>query len=238
MRKAALLLIDLQKEGGTPDGSMTNIAGAGMGEVLRNAEKLIAAARASKMPVLYTRHVNRADGRGLVNREPVDAGGRPLYYREGTEAVEIHDVIRPQAGDVVIDKRRQSAFFETELDLVLRGSGISHLVVAGVLTDCCVFNTVQGAFDRNYGVTLIHDACGTTSIGAHMAAVMIMANWVYDIEIASTEGWTRGRGDDCGSAWRAGGFDELAFTPENMREMYARMEDGAGSPSLIGSTIR
>jgi len=123
MPKSALLLIDLQKEGGNADGSMTNIAGEGMGRIVDRAGSLLSWARATHVPVIYTRHVNRADGHGLVNREPVDADGSPLYYRSGTQAVEIIDAIRPQTGDIVVDKRRQSAFFETELDFILRGLG-------------------------------------------------------------------------------------------------------------------
>jgi biuret amidohydrolase len=92
------------------------------------------------------------------------------------------------------------------------------------VTDCCVFLTVQGAFDRNYAVTLIHDACGATSLGGHMAAVMIMANWVYDLEIASTRGWlSRQRGAQA-RIWSAKRFDELAFTPQNMSQVFSTIE--------------
>jgi len=225
MRKSALLLIDLQQEDGSGHASMTHIAGIGMNKLVEHAQLLIEQARAQDIPIIYTRHINRADGRGLVNREPVDATGSPLYYREGTAAVEIAEKIRPRPSDIVIDKRRQNAFYESELDMVLRGLGVSHLIVCGVTTDCCVFCTVQGAFDRGYAMTLIHDACGATSVGGHMAAVMIMANWVYDLEIASTEGWlAKQRGADS-STWKSKTFDEFAFTPENMSRKYSTIDE-------------
>jgi nicotinamidase-related amidase len=224
MKKSALLVIDLQQETGSADESMTHIAGIGMEKILEHARLLIEQARADGIPVIYTRHVNRADGRGLVNREPVDAHGAPTYYRQGTAAVEIAEKIRPIPRDIVIEKRRQNAFYETELDMVLRSLGVSHLIVCGVVTDCCVFLTVQGAFDRNYAVTLIHDACGATSLGGHMAAVMIMANWVYDLEIASTKGWLSRQEGVQSKIWRARSFDEFAFTPQNMSQVYSTIE--------------
>jgi biuret amidohydrolase len=224
MKKSALLVIDLQQEAGSAGESMTHIAGIGMDKILEHAQLLIEQARADGIPVIYTRHVNRADGLGLVNREPVDAQGAPLYYRQGTAAVEIAASISPRPRDIVIEKRRQNAFYETELDGVLRSLGASHLIVCGVVTDCCVFLTVQGAFDRNYAVTLIHDACGATSLGGHMAAVMIMANWVYDLEIASTRGWlSRQRGAQA-RIWSAKRFDEFAFTPQNMSQVFSTIE--------------
>jgi biuret amidohydrolase len=225
MKKSALLVIDLQQEAGSAAASMTQIAGIGMEKILEHARLLIEQARADEIPVIYTRHVNRADGRGLVNREPVDAQGAPIYYCQGTAAVEIAEKIRPRQRDIVIEKRRQNAFYETELDMVLRSLGASHLIVCGVVTDCCVFLTVQGAFDRNYEVTLIHDACGATSNGAHMAAIMIMANWVYDLEIASTKGWLSIQQGGQARTWRAKRFDEFAFTPENMSREFSKIED-------------
>jgi biuret amidohydrolase len=225
VRKSALLLIDLQQECGSSLGSMTTIAGGGMEKIIERAALLIDQARADGIPIVYTRHINRADGRGLVNRAPVDAQGAPIYYREGTPAVEIAEKLRPGPRDIVIDKRRQNAFHRTELDAVLRSLGVSHLIVCGVVTDCCVFLTVQGAFDRNYAVTLIHDACGATSTGGHMAALMIMANWVYDLEIASTRGWLACQQGAEARTWRARTFDEFAFTPENMRQVFSKITD-------------
>jgi biuret amidohydrolase len=225
MRNSALLLIDLQQESGSSVGSMTNIAGSSMEQIIERAGLLIEQARADGIPIVYTRHINRADGRGLVNGAPVDARGAPIYYREGTAAVEIAEKIRPEPLDIVIDKRRQNAFYQTELDQVLRSLGVSHLIVCGVVTDCCVFLTVQGAFDRNYQVTLIHDACGATSTGGHAAAIMIMANWVYDLEIASTKAWLAKRQGAEAMTWRAKTFDEFAFTPENMRQVFSKIAD-------------
>src|SRR5579871_3436831 len=119
MPKSALLLIDLQKEGGNADGSMTNIAGEGMGRIVDRAGSLLSWARATHVPVIYTRHVNRADGHGLGNREPVIADGPPLYYQSGTQSDVLIEVSHPQTGEIVVDKRRQSAYFETELDFIL-----------------------------------------------------------------------------------------------------------------------
>ncbi len=135
----ALLLIDLQNEGGTSDV-------VGMDHILQNTATLIERCRQLEIPILYTRHINRADGIGLANREPVDAKGEPLYYHDRTASIEIADLVKPALGDIIIDKYRYSGFYESNLDLMLKGLGIRHLIVGGVLTDVCVLSTFMDAY--------------------------------------------------------------------------------------------
>src|SRR5690625_6145614 len=77
MSKTALLLIDLQKEGGTSDV-------VGMEAILANAASLVDKCRQLGIPVIYTRHINRGDGLGLANEEPVNEAGEPIYYHSKT----------------------------------------------------------------------------------------------------------------------------------------------------------
>ena len=68
---------------------------------------------------------------------------------------------------LVVTKHRYNAFFETDLDTILRASGISKLLIGGVATHVCVESTVRGAYDRNYGVTTLADCSGATDAEQH-----------------------------------------------------------------------
>lgn len=78
----------------------------------------------------------------------------------GSEFVPEIDV---QDDDIVITKRRYSAFYGTDLDLVLSNNGIEELLVCGVSTNACVESTVRAAYDRDYRVTVIGDCTAAAS---------------------------------------------------------------------------
>lgn len=215
-QKTAFLLVDMQNEGGTS-------AVVGMDNIFQNAKTILEKCRELNIPVLYTRHINRADGIGLANREPVDEKGEPLYYHSETTAIEVADLVKPKAGDIIVDKYRYSGFHESNLDLMLKSLGIEHLIVGGVLTDVCVLSTVMDAYYRDYQVSLVEDMCGTTTEGAHMAAILMMANWVYDLEVYQTdELYKKLNGEDY-AVWSSEEPDELQFSPDNMREIFSKL---------------
>jgi nicotinamidase-related amidase len=214
--KTALLLIDLQNEGGT-----SNVVG--MDEILKNTALLIERCRDMNIPVIYTRHINRGDAIGLANNEPVNELGEPLYYHDKTEAIEIADIIKPQPQDIIIDKYRYSGFYESSLEVMLKSLGVEHLIIGGVLTDVCVLSTVMDAYYRDYQVSLVEDMCGTTTEGAHMAAVLMMANWVYDLEIYGTAELCKRINKEEYRVWQSSKPDELQFTPDNINEVFSKL---------------
>lgn len=173
--KNALLIIDMQQEDGFFLEHFDN--------VVANTATLLDTARQLAIPVFYSRHVNPADGIGLPPGEPRAADCGPASYRGGTQQVEIITALAPQPGDTVIDKPRYSAFHQTDLDAQLKQSGVTTLIVGGVLTDVCVLTTVFDAFALGYRIRVITDACTTTTLAAHYSALLIMANWVYSLEL-------------------------------------------------------
>ncbi|MBY0223212.1 isochorismatase family cysteine hydrolase [Mammaliicoccus sciuri] len=215
-QNTALLLIDLQNEGGTS-------AVPGMDRIIKKTADLIKVCRQKKIPIIYTRHINRGDGIGLANREPVDQNGEPLYYHTDSNSIEIISDLRNQPGDIIVDKYRYSGFHESSLDLMLRSLNIKNLIVGGVLTDVCVLSTVMDAYYRDYQIDLVKDICGTTTDGAHMAAVCMMANWVYDISIFDADQMCNKLSGESYHVWKSNEPDELQFTPDNLREVYDKL---------------
>jgi biuret amidohydrolase len=209
---AALLLIDMQKE--------SRYGIEGVDEVVATAQRVVASCRAAGLIVAYTRHVNRPDGIGVSTGEVFDSEGLPVYYRAGTEAITIYEAIEPEPHDVVIDKHRWSGFHGTSLDLILRNLGVRELIIGGFTTDCCVLSSVYDAYARDYLVSLIPDMCAATNEGSHQAAVLMMANWVYGIEIISAgEVIKKVAGEPYGS-WRATEPDQKQFRAETLQDTY------------------
>lgn len=80
-------------------------------------------------------------------------------FIEGTSDVEIHAAVKPTPEEVVITKRRVSAFTGTELDMILRCYGTDQLVIAGMTTSGAVLSTVRQAQDLDFQITVLHDLC-------------------------------------------------------------------------------
>lgn len=214
--KIALLLIDLQKEEGTS-------AIAGMDQILENTSSLAKLCREKGIPVIYTRHINRGDGIALANKEPVNKQGEPLFYHSSTASIEIADEIKPEKQDIIIDKYRYSGFFESNLELILKGLDVNHLIIGGVLTDVCVLSTALDAYYRDYQINIVKDMCGTTTEGAHMAAIAMMGNWIYDLKVYDAKEIEKKLMGETHHAWESTEPDELQFTPDNLRDIYGKL---------------
>ncbi|MFZ4451119.1 isochorismatase family cysteine hydrolase [Salibacterium aidingense] len=214
--QSALVLIDLQKE--------SNFGLLNMEDVMKNAGQLIDACRQFDIPIIYTRQINRKDQAGLSKNEPLKADGTPYYYASHTENVEIFDEIKPRDEDIVIDKYRWSAFYETSLDLMLKSLGVNNLIIGGVVTDGCLMTSVFEAYFRDYHIHLIKDICSSSNEGSHMASLLIMANWVYNLEVYETPEFIKRLKDQPFQHWTCERPDSLPFTPETMRESYQHLQ--------------
>lgn len=215
---AALLLVDMQEE------SQYGIEG--VDEAVAAAATVVAACRAAGLRVVYTRHVNRSDAVGLSVGEVLDSSGMPVYYRSGTPAAGVVDALAPQAEDVVIEKHRWSGFHGTSLDLVLRSLGVRQLVVGGFTTDCCVLTTVFDAYARDYRVSLVPDMCAATNSGSHQAAVLMMANWVYGLEVVAAAEAVKKVAGSPHASWRATAPDQRPFTADTLEATYRSLFAG------------
>ncbi|MDH4606969.1 isochorismatase family cysteine hydrolase [Pseudomonas sp. BN102] len=216
----AYLIIDMQQEDGFRLHDIEN--------VIDNSAALIASVRSAGIPLIYTRHINDAEATDLPPGEPLDANGRPASYCAGTRQVQILPRLAPQPGDCVIDKPRYSAFHRTDLDAQLKRLGIGRLMISGVLTDACVLATVLDAFALGYRVDLIVDACTTTTRAAHYAALLILANWVYAIELFATEQYLRALRGEPFTSCRPQVPDQFAHQPTQFVETIALFESSLG----------
>jgi nicotinamidase-related amidase len=99
----------------------------------------------------------------------------------------IHASVAPQPGDIIVTKKRVSAFTGSDLEVVLRSLGIKHLLLSGISTSGVVLSTVREAADRDYAITVLSDCCRdldeevhrvlTTKVFPKQAEVMTVDEW-------------------------------------------------------------
>src|SRR4029078_5048930 len=92
----------------------------------------------------------------------------------GNPGWEIVPEVAPIAGELVIDKPGKGSFYGTDLDLLLRRAGATHLVFTGITTDVCVHTTMRDANDRGYECLLLSDCTGATDYDNYPAALKMV----------------------------------------------------------------
>jgi nicotinamidase-related amidase len=182
---AALVVIDVQK--GEVMGSGAEVGIPHMdGGAQRHARivELVAAARAAHVPVVFIQEVHK---RTLADFGRELDGVEGVHCLEGDEATELADGLAPRPDEYLIRKRRYSAFFATELELVLRSYGARTLILVGALTDVCVHYTFADAHQHDYHCRVVTDCVGGSSRRAHDAALEAMAYLQRDCLVSSAD---------------------------------------------------
>jgi biuret amidohydrolase len=168
---AVLVVVDMQEGGGLPSAETGIAVMPGHAARVKHAERLVAAARAAGVPVVFFQEVHRRSGVDF-GRE-LD-GTEGVHCVEGQPGTELEQSLRPQAGEIHIVKRRYSGFIGTDFEIVLRGLGVSTLILIGGLTDVCVHYTFADAHQRDYHARVVADCCGGSSQCRHDAALDAM----------------------------------------------------------------
>jgi nicotinamidase/pyrazinamidase len=156
----ALLIADMLNDFVRPGGALLVPGAEALVPAIRRA---VEAAHAGGSPVIYLCDSHRPDDHEFEAWAP---HGVP-----GTWGAEIIPELAPGPGDLIVRKRRFSAFFGTELDMVLRERGVRHLVLAGVLTDICIYHTAVDAFELQYAVTILENAVAAADREDHEFAL-------------------------------------------------------------------
>ena len=169
--QAVLLVIDIQKGGA--DGAAAGIpVMAGHEQVVANAERVVAAARAAGVPVVFFQEAHR---RSLLDFGRELDGVEGVHCLEGDVSTELVESLRPSGqNEHFIVKRRYSCFLGTELEILLRGLKAQTLVLIGALTDVCVHYTFADGHQRDHHMRVVHDAVIGSSQSAHDASLAAM----------------------------------------------------------------
>lgn len=157
-------------------------------ELLANAAKAAEHARTSGMSVIHVR-LRFRDGYPEV--EPTNKIFGPLSenmdFTEDNPDTSVHEAVRAESSDILVTKRRVSAFSGSDLDLVLRARGVHKVVLAGVATSGVVLSTLRQAADLDYQVAVLADACADGDPEVH--AVLLGKVFPQQADVLTTDEW-------------------------------------------------
>jgi nicotinamidase-related amidase len=183
---AALLVVDMQRDFCTPGGAFDKLGvDISMYPVMvPRLARLIDGARAAGVPVFY---IQMTVLPGRISDSPAqirfnlrlhlgsDGVVEPLDYTpDGSEGQQIIPELAPRDGDVVVKKYRSSAFWGTNLDMLLRANGIKTCVVSGCTTEGCVESTARDAMFGDYYVVIPEDCVASDDRAQHDASLLLM----------------------------------------------------------------
>jgi nicotinamidase-related amidase len=147
-----------------------------------------AAARSAGVPVVYVRVGFRPGAPEISPRNRAFAAVAPDAFGEASPGTRIPAIVAPGPEDIVVTKRRVSAFAGSDLDVVLRSQGIDSLVLTGIATSGVVLSTLRQAADLDFGLTVLGDLCADGDPEVHrvlmdkvfprQAEVMTAGQWI------------------------------------------------------------
>ncbi len=186
-RHAALVVVDMQRDFCTPGGAfdLLGIPISMYPEMVPRLVRLAEGARAAKALVIYVLMTvlpgraseSPAQIRFNMRMHLSEAEGEPLRYTEdGSEGQKLIPELTIKNGDLVVKKYRSSAFWGTNLDLLLKSNGIQSVVVAGCTTEGCVESTARDAMFNDYYVVIASDCVASDDRAQHEASMVLMRN--------------------------------------------------------------
>ena len=159
----ALVVVDIQVDFASAEGVIGR-HGVDMSEAevaVDRIEDLIAAARKAGTTIAFMRVMTRPETDTTAMKTWMERKGTPgggAICRVGSGGEDYYRV-KPEPGDITIEKLQYDSFHNTDLDAQLRARDIDTLVIAGISTDCCVDATASAAFHRDYHVFVVSDGC-------------------------------------------------------------------------------
>jgi nicotinamidase-related amidase len=167
-KKSCLLVVDMQNY--FLDSQSPTFTPGGLA-ILPNVKKLISVFRRKRLPVIYTAHAHKSCR--------MDGGILGWWWEgmilEGTRDAEIHPNIAPLPKEKVVFKHRYSAFYNTDLEIVLRCLDVSDIIITGVMTNLCCESTARDACFRDYRVFFVMDGTGTVDETLHLSTLRNLA---------------------------------------------------------------
>lgn len=193
---AALIVVDVENDFCHDDSPFARIKGSDMSaaqEMVPRLVKLIDAARAAGVLVIFTRDPHSAANVSEVQREQwlrsnhrgMDPNLEPWICREGSWGEEFY-LVSPQPEEPIIRKHRYSAFIGTDLDLILRSKGIRSLIMTGVASSGCVASTARGGFMHDYYIVFVSNCSASFSVESHEAALANISD-IFGVVVTSDE---------------------------------------------------
>ncbi|WP_067682993.1 cysteine hydrolase family protein [Nocardia miyunensis] len=183
--RSVLIVVDIQGifngQPGAPSGIPTM---GGAAQRLPGAIALVEAARAAAVPVIFIQEVHKPS---LIDIGRELDGAEGPHAIEGDPGTELASGLIPAPEEFLIRKRRYSAFFGTELEIVLKAYKAETVFLIGGLTDVCIHYTAADAHQHDYHVRVVTDLVGGSSHAAHRSALAAIEYLQRDALVTSDE---------------------------------------------------
>ncbi len=158
--------------------------------IIRRVAKTIATAREYNIPVIYIVVGFRNGAPEISERSSKNFAAAKAHFSTVNmdEFMKVHPDLEPVEGELIVVKRRVSAFTGSDLEVILRSFGIQHLVLTGIATSGVVLSTLREAADKDYQLTILSDCCAdrdeevhkvlTTKVFIGQAQVLTASEWI------------------------------------------------------------
>ena len=132
--------------------------------IIPNLQKLLKAGREKGFPIIFA-----CDS--FLDGDFIFKGKMKVHALRGTQGSEVIDDLKPDPTDIILPKRRFSAFFKTDLDQTLRTLGVDLVVVTGITTEVCVLMTVMDGLSHDFSVILLEDCSASRKKEFHQGCL-------------------------------------------------------------------
>lgn len=166
--KTAIIVVDMLKDNIDTD-SHFNIGEEGR-KIVPRLKQLLSIARNRDMPIVFANDTFYED-------DFIFRGKMKPHALQGTIGAEVIDELEPQKTDIILEKRKFSAFFQTGLDLILGKLGVDTIVVAGISTLACVLMTALDGICYNFRVIILEDCSAAHKEESHLALLGLYRNF-------------------------------------------------------------
>jgi nicotinamidase-related amidase len=181
--QTALLVMDMQM------GIVPRYTPQGDG-FIKNVADAIKAAREKEVTIIFVRV-------GFQKKFPEISAANKLFstlrnrLNDSTldAYMQLHPALGMVEGDIVVNKKRVSAFSGSDLEIILRAKNISHLVLTGIATSGVVLSTLREAFDKDYQLTVLSDGCADLDEEVHQ--VLINKIFPKQAEVMTIDDWVK-----------------------------------------------
>lgn len=167
-KNSALLVIDIQQEDFIGMDNTEQDTNNPAWTCIRNAKRVLDVFRSKKLPVIQIKEVHRKD---MVDFGRELDGSESIHCMEDSPYTDYANLTYPVEGEYLITKRRYSAFFGTDLEILLKGLRVDTLYMIGGLTDVCIHYTAVDAHQHDYYIKVVTDAVAGSSEEAHNYAL-------------------------------------------------------------------
>lgn len=151
-------------------------------------QKAVQTAHKYQIPVIYVRVMFR-EGYPEISMHNKMFGG--IAQRGGSaipeDMVQIHESLKPQPQDIIVNKRRVSAFTGSDLEVILRAQQIDTLILSGIATSGVVLSTLREAADKDFILNVLSDACIDGDDEVHQ--LLIEKVFPMQAEVLTVDAW-------------------------------------------------